>query len=72
MTDSKYCSSCNIEKPLEDFAKEEFGGRFGRKAQCRVCFRESHRAYNRDYYIKNKERLLRRMAERYAEKVGKK
>jgi len=53
MTDSKVCTKCGIDKPLEKFyvAKK---GRLGRFAHCKVCHNQ-YRTNNPDHY-KQKDR----------------
>jgi hypothetical protein len=57
---SKICTKCDIEKPLEEFSRQK-GGKFGRRAHCKVCmaeYREANREQRRQYKKANRERLL--------------
>lgn len=39
----KTCTRCNIEKPLDDFAKSKKGA-MGRRSQCKTCGQEYHKS----------------------------
>lgn len=41
---NKKCSKCREEKPLEDFYKQK-AGKFGRRADCKVCAKAADLAY---------------------------
>lgn len=73
MLNSKICTKCGVEKLLEEFSKSK-DGKFGRRAQCRVCVAEYHQknkvrrnARQREHYQKNKEKYAARTRE-YEEK----
>ena len=46
----KICSKCNIEKPLEDFAKRK-SAKDGTRAECKHCFNQYYKRY---YSIDNR------------------
>ena len=54
MENTKICTKCGIEYPatLEYFGKKK-GGKFGRKAICRICETSKHKIYREN----NKEKL---------------
>jgi 5-methylcytosine-specific restriction endonuclease McrA len=54
---TKVCTSCGIEKILEEFGKTK-KGKFGRASRCRLCASQ----YNKEYHIKNKISILERHA----------
>ena len=41
----KRCTSCGVEKPLEDF-HVQYNAKDGRQFKCKVCCREWHQKYN--------------------------
>lgn len=66
----KTCTTCNMEKCLEDFGKEA-KGKFGVKSCCKVCSSEKRKeqyaknkdkelAYNKEYRKNNKDKELAR------------
>jgi hypothetical protein len=55
LPNEKSCSVCKNIKPLEDFCKQPHG-KFGRKAQCRVCENEYGKAYFKKSFASNPER----------------
>lgn len=57
MPESKICTKCKVEKPLDEFHKRKIG-KFGRQPRCKVCVAE--------HYQKNRERVLMRQR-RYRE-----
>lgn len=68
----KQCSVCGLDKPLDDYFKEKRVAD-GRQAACKECTRQRRRLYrlahpddDREYYLKNKERLLTQKKDRYA------
>lgn len=71
---SKICTKCNENKPLEEFHKQK-GGKFGKRASCSVCCNKKIREiYNRDieksrekgrksakkHYLENSEKLKKK------------
>jgi hypothetical protein len=46
MPDSRYCTKCGQQKPLDAFSKAG-GGKYGRKAHCKECDAARHR----DQYV---------------------
>lgn len=74
----KTCTGCGHTKPLDDFHRKATGGQ-GRQPRCKTCFSEYHkgyhrrtaerrRAYARDYYWANRERIQERERQRYTPK----
>lgn len=77
---TKVCSKCGIEKPLDDFYRAK-RGLYGRRADCKQCkdkvsrlwllntprAQEGNRQRAKEYYWKNKEKVLPRVRE-YAAK----
>lgn len=59
---TKHCRGCGETKPLDAFARcrSKKDGRLSRCRECRsrTTDRERQRAYNREYYRKNKAKLL--------------
>lgn len=49
---NKICGKCNLDKPLEEFAKKK-SGRLGVSWECKVCKREA----GSKYYQDNKEQV---------------
>lgn len=53
------CARCGVDKPVEEFTFDR-DKRCGRGSYCRPCEQER----SRDYYQRNRERILARMAAR--------
>ena len=47
--ETKVCSKCNIKKDVTEFYS------YGRR--CKLCIREYHKKYQRDYVKKNEEKV---------------
>ena len=66
----KVCSSCKVEKPLEEFQKRS-SNKDGRTAVCKICKREYDNKYykaNYEYrkeYIRENRNLARKAASEY-------
>ena len=72
----KICKTCNIEKPVKDYYKQQ-GGMLGVKAHCKECYtrirvrnkseatRERNRIRQRQYYRDNTELLVAKQKEYY-------
>ncbi len=55
--ETKFCSRCNIEKPLGDFWKNQKSrSPDGAYSICKACIEP--REYSKDYYQKNREKKL--------------
>lgn len=61
---SKSCSTCGLEKDLDEFYPQEFG-LYGRRSKCRICLLASgarwslaNPNYNKEYYLANAEEIL--------------
>ena len=61
--DSKVCTKCNVEKPLEEFTLKKKGYK-GRASQCRACYHEkyltikdSENARAKRYHMLNKDKV---------------
>lgn len=73
MTQTKICTTCNIEKPIIDFNKNK-KGKDGVAAKCKCCAKQWRLAnstliaeLNKLYYQKNKEHVSERAKEYYQE-----
>lgn len=62
----KTCGHCGIEKPLHEYAPHK-GGRDGRRAQCRACYRTNRNRHYRENLNGMKDKQLARFKERGAE-----
>lgn len=81
---TKICTKCGVEKPLEDFSKSKTS-KLGRRPKCKECERPYHQEYNertkeyrkkrnKEYAIKNADKIkMRRMeyAKNNREKIKK-
>jgi hypothetical protein len=63
--ETKVCTKCLIEKPLERFMYLK--GKNYYESRCDECMRE----YRREYYLNNKEKILKRSNSYYIENVEK-
>lgn len=61
----KVCSKCNIEKPFGDFTFREKVNRY--ESRCNECVKE----YRKEYYDKNKQKLIERSNSYYKENTEK-
>jgi hypothetical protein len=61
----KICGKCNIEKPLEDFIFRKDTNHY--ESRCNKCVKE----YQREYYLKNKQKMLKSSNSYYNENVEK-
>jgi hypothetical protein len=61
----KICGKCNIEKPFEDFVFREKVNRY--ESRCNECVKE----YHKEYYDKNKQKLIERSNSYYKENTEK-
>ena len=53
--ESKVCTTCKVDKPLEEFFKNR-NGKFGRNPSCKECSynnRKQHWVKNRDKYVES-------------------
>ena len=55
---TKNCSSCGVTKPLDEFHVDK-NKKCGRRSQCASCYKSI-------YYQKNRERILKRVADHTA------
>lgn len=75
MITNKVCSKCKIEKPFSEFHKNP-QGKYGYKSVCMKCthlqrkerysredFDELKKKWSKDYYTKNREKVLKRTTE---------
>lgn len=53
--EKKICTKCNLEKGFSEFGKMK-NGKFGLRAICNECHRES----NKQYYVENKDKVSER------------
>lgn len=61
----KICGKCNIEKPFDDF---EFLKKVNRyESRCNECVK----SYNKEYYLKNKQKIIERSNSYYKENTEK-
>ena len=67
----KKCNKCNIEKPLNDFSKDN-KGKFGVKGKCKQCIKEYDLIYKsnnkhklQQYYLDNKDKINKQSKETY-------
>lgn len=59
---TRACSTCKIVKLLEEFASNKSRDKIsGRSYECRICERKR----SREYYLKHKEKLLKKQKEYY-------
>jgi len=61
----KICGKCNIEKPFEDFTFREKVNRY--ESRCKECVKE----YDKEYYVKNKQKIIDRSNSYYKENTEK-
>ena len=57
MDSLKKCKTCEIEKELKKFS--------GRSAVCSACIYSTKKDASKQYYIKNKEHIVKRVLEIY-------
>lgn len=64
--ETKTCSQCHKNKPITDFYQLSYGR--GPESKCKICsklrskkyaskHRDKYNKYNRDYYVRNKEKI---------------
>lgn len=53
---TKVCSKCKEEKPLSKYHKDK-DKTLGVKSACKECLKPYFKAYNKDYYERNKDRM---------------
>lgn len=53
---TKVCSKCKEEKPLSKYHKDK-DRTLGVKSACKECLKPYFKAYNKDYYERNKDRM---------------
>ena len=56
--ETRVCSQCNEEKPVEEFAAYNKYGQQKRRAMCLECYKEYHYNYQKEYI--RKDRLVSR------------
>ena len=54
---SKICTACQVEKNLELFFNSSIG-KLGKTSKCKDCIKLQNKDYSKNYYQKNKKRLL--------------
>jgi len=71
--ETKICSKCGVEKPLDEFYKEA-RGKYGRGSQCKACRKqyfhgrkEEVSVYNARYNLEHKKEILQYNAKYYQE-----
>ena len=57
MEEHKTCTGCNQLKHLDLFFNSNIGKK-GRTSKCKKCLKEINSNYSKNYYQKNKKRLL--------------
>ncbi len=81
MIDKKKCSICKVEKPLNEFYMQK-GGYLEKRADCKLCSNERTKKwqsehlsyineYQKKYFKKNKEKIIKRSKEYYLENIVK-
>lgn len=58
----KQCRECNNIVALEYFFKQK-DGKYGRQGSCKLCINKRRGPSRAEYYLKNREKILQRMAE---------
>lgn len=58
----KKCTNCQEVKLLELFFNSNIG-KYGKTSKCKNCLKEQNSLYSKNYYQRNKEKLLKRQKE---------
>lgn len=58
----KKCSKCKVEKPLDQFSKDE-SRRDNLSPTCKPCIKN----YHKEYYLRNRENVTEKVRKRYEE-----
>jgi len=56
-TTHKICTGCQVEKELFLFFNSSIG-KYGKTSKCKECIKQQNKEYSKNYYQKNKKRLL--------------
>jgi hypothetical protein len=57
--ETKVCFKCGIEKDISEFYKD-ISKKDGYSSRCRSCIKECRKLTSKEYYYKNKEKILER------------
>lgn len=58
----KTCTGCNETKTLNLFHNSTIG-KYGRTSKCKECIKEQNKVYSKNYYQRNKNKLLEKQKE---------
>lgn len=78
---TKICSSCSQKLPLSSFSRKK-DNKDGLQYSCRSCYNQKQIQYNRvnldkvhksvrNYYVNNKEKILKKARDTYHQKKNK-
>lgn len=62
MPKTKTCTYCNQEKNLDNFNNSN-NGKYGKTSRCKVCIKSINKTYSKNYYQRNKYKLLTKQKE---------